>query len=378
MPEGGQSSPTSVSPAFRWLRFGAGGGSGRSRQSDKPDPAAIARVAREARRELLDEIAEFLLANDLAINPANLAIAWNAFSGSSPNLRRRLDERVRAGQPVSQPWLDEVSAHADAERERDALRQAMDELSESVTRFTHTTKAAHSATTAYNSALGRHVVELGELGEGAEEGEVVQRLASLAEEMVERTRVAEAELKSSEQEAKALRRRLDKARRDAERDHLTGLPNRRAFEAELERQYAEASTSRETLCVAFCDIDHFKRINDRHGHDAGDRVLKVIAQTLARSCDDNCHVSRHGGEEFVLLFRGKTPSEAKARLDEAREDLASRRLLNRETDEPFGQITFSAGVADVFAHGDPRDALKAADGALYRAKETGRNRVEMA
>lgn len=372
MREGGHSSSTSVLPAFRWLRFGS---SPARERSGEADAGAVARLAREGRRELLDEIAAFLLGNDLAVNPANLAIAFNAFSGSSPNLRRRIDDRARSGETISQPWLDQVAAHADEERERDVLRRAMDELNESVTRFTHTTSAARSATTAYNSALGRHVLELGELGE---EGEMVQRLATLAEEMAERTRIAEAELKNSEQEAKALRRRLDRARRDAERDHLTGLPNRRAFEAELERQYADASANHEALCVAFCDIDHFKRINDRHGHDAGDRVLKLIAQILARSSDDNCHVSRHGGEEFVLLFRGRGPSEVKARLDEAREDLSARRLLNRETDEPFGQITFSAGVADVFAHADPRDALKAADGALYRAKESGRNKVEIA
>jgi len=338
----------------------------------------MTRLAREGRRELLDEIGAFLLAHDLAVNPANLAVAWTAFSGTSPNLRRKIDERLHAGKPISQPWLDDVASGADEEGEREALRQAMDDLSESVTRFAHSTTAARSATRAYKSALGRHVVELGELGEQGEEGDMVRRLASLAEEMAERTRVAEAELKSSEQEAKALRRRLDKARREAERDHLTGLPNRRAFEAELERQHAEARATGDALCVAFCDIDHFKRINDRHGHDAGDRVLKLIAQTLARSSDDNCHVSRHGGEEFVLLFRGMDLSEAKSRLDEAREDLAGRRLLNRETDEPFGQITFSAGVADVFAYADPRDALKAADTALYQAKGTGRNRVEVA
>ena len=371
MPGAGQSSQMSVLPAFRWLRFGGNG----ARREGPTDAGAITRAAREGRRELLDEIAAFLLAHDLAIDPANLAIAWNAFSGTAPNLRRRIDDRSRLGEPITQAWLDEVAAGADEEREREALRRAMDELSESVTRFTRTTSAARSATTAYNSALDRHVGELGELGG---EGDMVQRLATLAEGMAERTRIAEAELKSSEQEAKALRRRLDKARRDAERDHLTGLPNRRAFEAELERQHAEASASHESLCVAFCDIDHFKRINDRHGHDAGDRVLKLIAQVLAKSSDDNCHVSRHGGEEFVLLFRGMTPREAKTRLDEAREDLAARRLLNRETDEPFGQITFSAGVTDVFAHADPREALKAADGALYRAKESGRNQVLVA
>ena len=79
-----------------------------------------------------------------------------------------------------------------------------------------------------------------------------------------------------------------------------------------------------------------------------------------------------------MLFRGLPPSEAVKKLDEAREGLAERRLINRKTDQPFGKITFSGGVADVFGFGDARAALKAADEALYRAKENGRNRIELA
>src|SRR3546814_16282073 len=78
----------------------------------------------------------------------------------------------------------------------------------------------------------------------------------------------------------------------------------------------------DSLPISFCDIDDFKAINDAHGHDAGDRVLKVIADTLAQISNDNCHVARHGGEEFVMLFRGLTPAEAAQRLNDARERLA--------------------------------------------------------
>src|SRR3546814_16509901 len=84
-------------------------------------------------------------------------------------------------------------------------------------------------------------------------------------------------------------------------DYLTGLPNRRAFELLLDRHHKEARAALEPLSVAFCDIDEFKKVNDLHGHEAGDRVIKAIADTLARISNDHCHVARHGGEEFVML-----------------------------------------------------------------------------
>jgi diguanylate cyclase len=196
--------------------------------------------------------------------------------------------------------------------------------------------------------------------------------------MLERSRKAEAELRHSEQEAASLRRNLDRARRDAEVDFLTGLPNRRAFEVALERQYAEAQAAGDALSVAFCDIDHFKLVNDTHGHEAGDRILCVVAKTLSQISGEKCHIARHGGEEFVMLFRGATPEEAFAMLDNARVELASRKLVNRRTEQPFGQVTFSGGIADVFAHANPRTALAAADEALYRAKEGGRNQIRLA
>jgi len=206
----------------------------------------------------------------------------------------------------------------------------------------------------------------------------VQALIEMTRKMLRRSQAVEAEMAKTEAEVVSLRRNLARAQRDAEIDHLTGLPNRRAFEAVYEREYAEARAAIEPLSVAFCDIDHFKRINDTHGHDVGDRVIQTISEMLAHISNDTCHVARHGGEEFVLLFRGLTPPEAHAKLDHVREKLAARSLVNRETEAPLGSVTFSGGVTSVFAHPDPRAALRAADEALYRAKEAGRNRIEIA
>ncbi len=248
-------------------------------------------------------------------------------------------------------------------------------LDDGLTDFSRSTRNARTATRQYGDALEGHV---GRLETVPDAGELITELASYARQMLERSRRAEADLKVSEQEAALLQHNLERARRDAEVDFLTGLPNRRAFEKRLEAAIIEARAASDPLCVAFCDIDHFKVVNDVHGHDAGDRVICVVAETLAKVSGEKCHVARHGGEEFVLLFHGKSANEALADLDEARSQLAARKLVNRRTQEPFGQVTFSGGIADVFAFATPREALAAADEALYSAKEGGRNQIRLA
>lgn len=107
-------------------------------------------------------------------------------------------------------------------------------------------------------------------------------------------------------------------------------------------------------------------------------MREECAELLQQISNDNCHVARHGGEEFVVLFRGKTQQEAWERLDAMRVNFGERRFVNRSNEKPIGHITFSGGIADVFAHSNPRSALRAADQALYRAKQEGRNRILMA
>jgi len=338
------------------------------------EPGGVRDLARLARRDMVDAIGSFLIDNDLDVTPANLIFAHSAFSGKNPRLARQITARTGNG-GVTQKWLDELTEEAADSSAQAELERLMARLETNLDAFQAQSKSAHEHAVDYGTELEQHVSDLEQL---QKTGQIVSNLADLAKTMLERTRKAEEEMRKSEEEAKSLRRSLERAKRDAEIDYLTGLPNRRAFEELLEIQYREAQMAMEPLSVAFCDIDNFKAINDAHGHEAGDRVLKTIADTLSQISDDQCHVARHGGEEFVMLFRGKNPAAAAERLDQAREHLAARRLINRKTDEPFGQITFSGGVADIFGFGDARAALKAADDALYRAKQNGRNRIEVA
>lgn len=349
-----------------------------STPNDVPEvnaPAADNPV-RAARSDLIDRIGTFLLDHDLDISPANLALAHAAFSGADLALAQRIAERQIAGDRIDQAWFDQQrpkEREPEQAGERNEIDALMGRLDSSIATFADATTRAHGTTSAYGDTLKEQVGLIG--AEGVATGEVLSSLAGIARAMLERTREVEQEMRRSANEANGLRQSLERARREAEIDHLTGLPNRRAFEGVLEVHYREAQADIDLLSVAFCDIDHFKAVNDNHGHETGDRVIQAIGQVLSRISDDRCHVARHGGEEFVMLFRGRSVTEAQAILDAARQQLAERRFINRITDEPIGRITFSGGVADAFGWPDPRAALRAADEALYRAKAEGRNRI---
>jgi len=340
-------------------------------------------AGKSARRELLGAISDFLVRHDLDVSARNLALAHAAFSGENLRLAGRIAEQERAGLAIDQAWIDRAAPvppdeAADDHREAE-LERTMTRLHGSIASFAETTQRAQGTTAAYGDSLLEHVGLMSGPAAGLAAdptgGEMVANLIGIARAMLERTREVEQEMQRSATEADALRESLERARRDAEMDHLTGLPNRRAFETVLDREVREARAEIDNLTVAICDIDHFKKVNDTHGHETGDRVIQAVGQVLARISNEKCHVARHGGEEFVLLFRSRGMNEAAEILDEAREALAARRFVNRQTDEPIGQVTFSGGVANVFAYADPREALRAADEALYRAKSDGRNRV---
>lgn len=328
-----------------------------------------------AKRRLLGKVADFLIDHDLEVMPWTLEIAYDYVTGANPMLAQSILERTEAGQPVTLQWLEQLHREQHGDGSAEMLAALMSRLEESLEEFSHTTTSARTATSEYGAALQQHVDDLEQVSKA---GVVITELASLARAMMNRTRDIEHQLHDSEQRATALQQSLEDARRVADEDHLTGLPNRRAFETLFDKELIAAKDADEPLCVAFCDIDHFKRINDTHGHAAGDRVLKIVAETLNRISDSRCHVARHGGEEFAILFRALTSQKAWERLDAARAEISERRLVNRATDMPFGRITFSGGIADVFAYGTKGDALRAADEALYAAKQAGRNQIMLA
>jgi diguanylate cyclase (GGDEF)-like protein/PAS domain S-box-containing protein len=172
------------------------------------------------------------------------------------------------------------------------------------------------------------------------------------------------------QDISAERLLLAEREREALTDVLTGIPNRRAAEAELAKAIALSERSATPMCVALFDIDRFKRINDEHGHAAGDEVLKLVAEVLAGAKRLTDTVARWGGEEFVVIL--PVALEGALRFCERMRARVAELDAGRA-----GHVTISAGVAERSAHEHADTLLHRADVGLYEAKARGRNRVEI-
>jgi diguanylate cyclase (GGDEF)-like protein len=166
-------------------------------------------------------------------------------------------------------------------------------------------------------------------------------------------------------------------RNQAVRDGLTGLYNRRYFDEAAERELSRAQRHERPLVFMVLDVDHFKRFNDTHGHDAGDLLLREVGQLLRSSVRQSDVACRYGGEEFVLILPESPLEEARRRADQIR--LAFHQLGLPYQGKSLGTISVSIGVAAYPDHGNDRvTLLRNADAALYRAKHEGRDRVMLA
>lgn len=168
----------------------------------------------------------------------------------------------------------------------------------------------------------------------------------------------------------------DVLRQMAMADPLTGLANRRRFDTVFREQIAFAEASVEPLACLMVDIDHFKRFNDAHGHDAGDAVLRAVGSVLNEALRETDCAFRLGGEEFVLLMPGFPLEQAIERARQVQQKIQDLRVEHRG--EELGPITASFGLAAYPDHGRAEKLMETADAALLRAKAQGRNQIVIA
>ncbi len=322
-------------------------------------------------RSLYEKIGSLLFENSLEPTPQNFDVCHRYLTASDGELNSQVDRALKSG-GLTAVSVASIIAQRSVEMSAEDLGQMATGAQAQLEQILHLLHRSSQDVRSYGDSLEENRAAL-------EDPETTVRtvddLITLTRTMIEKSRDVEEKLRNSSEEITALRTNLAEARKQADTDPLTGLPNRGSLDRRLQDAIEKSRTESTPLSVAICDIDKFKLVNDTHGHLVGDEVIKFVASSLAKKGGDNLFVARFGGEEFVLLFEGMDPTAAAKELNEVRERVSTLDLKITSTGAKLGKITFSAGVAQLEGRPNGSSILKAADTALYRAKNDGRNRV---
>jgi diguanylate cyclase len=328
--------------------------------------------------ELARTALEVMEANQVWPTVRNFDLWVHYVAEKESPLALEIDRLLAAGEPITETLGAELAAlYLPEAKLNGGILEAGDVLSKELQSVTEAIESAQRSSEEYGHELA---IATGRL-EGDHTGEVkavVEDLAAATRKVKSENTVLESQLSETTAELGRLRQSLDQVRRDAMTDGLTNLANRKAFDERLEHSCDQAEADGAGMTLAIIDIDHFKGFNDAWGHQIGDQVLRYVASVIGRMGATPRMAARYGGEEFAIIFPAESGRTAMAVLEEIREEVSSRSLKRRSTNEDLGTITVSAGYAERLAGESTMSLVERADAALYASKHAGRNRTTAA
>lgn len=310
-------------------------------------------------------------------HPENFVIWYAYVSGRNPDLTEAINDILRTGAGFSAEINDSLfERFAAFAPDKAELREVGQRVEDAVGRMLDYLSHASQGTAKYGIALEAFSGRLSSDTPAPDEiSEAITAVLTETRTMADINRQLERRLASSGREIRQLRDALDNLQREASTDALTQIANRKTFDSVLALAVSEADASGRPLCLLMIDVDHFKTFNDTYGHPLGDQILKLIARSLIETIETKDTAARYGGEEFAVILPDTGLETAIAIANDIRLRVAGRRVTNRRTGETLGQVTLSAGVAQLFPCEATSSLVHRADEALYLAKREGRNRV---
>jgi diguanylate cyclase len=332
----------------------------------------------EAAAEYLRMTVPLMSRHQVPATPQNYATWYKYVSGDHPELKREIDRLIGDGAPFNAAVNAQLYRQYVADQDIGTIERVRDGLSQMLTEVGSSLDHAGNDANAYSGTLDQIV-------EQADSEQGVEGIRGLLHTLIEETRAMQntarsmqVNFESKTQEIEELQEELQRERKRAITDPLTGLYNRLALIDRLQAMLGEFIDGGEAPSLIMFDIDHFKKVNDTHGHLIGDRVIRFVAQALEKNIKGKDCAARFGGEEFTVLLPETPIQGARAVAENILKAISSAQLVRADNKQSLGQITVSAGVAR-FADGEEiTDLIERADRALYRSKEDGRNRVTVA
>ncbi len=312
------------------------------------------------------------------VTAINYALIYSYYSGDDIDLNNKLDEffleKEQWSEDEARELFEKYLCRCGTEKNR-AMEQ---ELSSIVAQIIGMVIDLSGRTMISSDALE---TQLGKLAGSHDPGTVLHVASEIIAEtrnFVDDTKNVELSLRQSTREIELLKDELDSARKQATVDALTGLNNRRGFDRALTRAISSVQDGERNFSLLILDIDHFKKINDIHGHLIGDKVLIGIARQLFKQMRGNDYLSRYGGEEFAILLFNTPITSAFTVAENLRKTIEMLRLKHTKTGQHIGKVTISLGVASYNPDESAEDIIQRCDKALYRAKSLNRNRTVLA
>lgn len=333
---------------------------------------------KEKSAELLRAVLALMNQHNAAFNPLTYAVCYEYVAGLNGRLNQAFEHLSRSEPRLSDDsmarlYREHIAGIDDKTMERISgdMQRVMTGMSESAAR---TGSAAGDFT--------QHLDGLSQALQSSDTERLGQQLGqALRSTVAMRTSAAalQAQVAASRREIEQLRADLQRAREDVFVDSLTKVLNRKGLDHKLAQLLRTPSASGTQHALVMLDIDHFKGINDNHGHLMGDRVLSALGELLKLSVGEaGSTVARYGGEEFAILLPNATPALAREVAERVRLRTKALKIRHKQSNEVVLTLTLSAGVA---AHQRGEDAsawIARADKALYQSKESGRDRVSLA
>lgn len=332
---------------------------------------------RNASAELFRLVLQQMSKYTAAFTPCCYAVWYEYLAGINLRLKLAMDERVAQSQPFDDAAIEDLFQEYVSELRGDAQRLIGDNAQRILNDILrHAEEADHRA-----HEYGENLQQSAQLLD-ASSAEALRSVVTNLQADTHKMRSAVVDLQGnlahSRQEIETLKRELEHARVEALTDPLTGALNRRGFDMQFSRLLAESETSNGEISLIMLDIDHFKKINDTHGHLFGDKVIRGVAEVLKANVKGRDAIARLGGEEFGVLLPETSLSGAQVLADKIRQMVEKGRIRRQDGKDEVGGITISLGVAELNRDEDTAAFLNRADKALYFSKENGRNRVSIA
>lgn len=327
--------------------------------------------------EFLRLVIPFISKHQLAANPFSYTVCYEYIAGINPPLIKAIDERLNGDEKLSDESVAELYDTYVASQDATRSKEVGEDIENLIRSLSQSTANAGEGVSQFDQSLRHYDKELGGVGDSTALHKIITELLTATESMRESTDSMRAEIEKSQSEIENLQAKLNEAQAETLTDPMTGLANRKGFSTAINEAIANAAETKEPLTLLMADIDHFKRVNDTHGHLLGDKVIQFLGATLKKQIKGKDTAARLGGEEFAILLPETALPGAHSVAEKIRDEIGRAKIRRSNSGQDIGQITISLGVARYREGESIDDLMERADAALYRSKNEGRNRVTL-